>query len=162
MIIPCEACQSTFQLDQSLVKPTGSKVRCSKCQDIFTIYPSKHNELSCYKNKTLDGDEGAAVTNVKHSHLDDQFQGVSRAPEMTISAGENKKSDNSSVESIEPKDDFEEAVEDENIKYSGLPGISEIEAMVDSIWDGRDHIKDISPYFLDKYSLTQDLNISCG
>lgn len=39
MLIPCKACQSTFQLDRSLVKPTGSRVRCSKCHEVFRIYP---------------------------------------------------------------------------------------------------------------------------
>jgi len=80
---------------------------------------------------------------------------------MAISAGESEKSDNSSIESIEPTDYFEELAEDDNIEYSGLPDISEIEAMVDSILDERDYINDISPNFLAKYSLTQDLNISC-
>ena len=39
MLIPCETCQSIFQLDSSLVKPTGTKVRCSKCRTIFKVYP---------------------------------------------------------------------------------------------------------------------------
>ena len=41
MIIPCESCESTFLLDSSLVKPTGTKVRCSKCREVFRIYPSE-------------------------------------------------------------------------------------------------------------------------
>ena len=41
MIIPCKSCQSTFRLNSNLVKPTGSKVRCSKCQRVFKIYPPK-------------------------------------------------------------------------------------------------------------------------
>ena len=39
MIIPCKSCQSTFRLDSKLVKSTGSMVRCSKCQDVFKVYP---------------------------------------------------------------------------------------------------------------------------
>ncbi len=39
MIVPCESCQSTFQLDSSLVKSTGTKVRCSKCREVFRVYP---------------------------------------------------------------------------------------------------------------------------
>lgn len=39
MLIPCESCQSTFQLDSNLVKPAGTKVRCSKCQHVFRISP---------------------------------------------------------------------------------------------------------------------------
>ena len=41
MKIPCESCYSAFQLDESLVKPTGSLVRCSRCQKVFRVYPPK-------------------------------------------------------------------------------------------------------------------------
>ena len=44
MIIPCESCQSTFMLDSSLVKPTGTKVRCSKCRKTFKVYPPQSIE----------------------------------------------------------------------------------------------------------------------
>ncbi len=39
MKIPCKSCQSIFLLDSSLVEPTGTKVRCSKCQEVFRVYP---------------------------------------------------------------------------------------------------------------------------
>jgi predicted Zn finger-like uncharacterized protein len=39
MIIPCDSCQSTFLLDSNLVKPTGTKVRCSKCREVFRVSP---------------------------------------------------------------------------------------------------------------------------
>lgn len=39
MIIPCKSCHSAFRLDGSLIKPTGSRVRCSKCQTVFTVLP---------------------------------------------------------------------------------------------------------------------------
>ncbi|MBW1754259.1 MAG: zinc-ribbon domain-containing protein [Deltaproteobacteria bacterium] len=44
MIITCEECQASFNLDESLLKPTGSKVRCSKCKKVFVAYPP---ELPC-------------------------------------------------------------------------------------------------------------------
>ena len=44
MIILCESCQSTFLLDSSLVKSTGSKVRCSKCRKTFKVYPPQSIE----------------------------------------------------------------------------------------------------------------------
>ena len=44
MIIPCKSCNSAFHLDSSLVKPTGSKVRCSKCGNIFKVYPADQIE----------------------------------------------------------------------------------------------------------------------
>ena len=39
MIIPCKSCDAAFRLDGSLIKPTGSRVRCSKCRTVFRVYP---------------------------------------------------------------------------------------------------------------------------
>jgi predicted Zn finger-like uncharacterized protein len=39
MIVTCQNCNARFNLKDSLVKPKGSKVRCSKCRTIFVVYP---------------------------------------------------------------------------------------------------------------------------
>lgn len=39
MIITCEECSTRFNLDDSLVRDDGSKVRCSVCKHIFTVFP---------------------------------------------------------------------------------------------------------------------------
>ncbi len=39
MIVQCESCESRFRLDEGLVKEGGSKVRCSKCRSVFTVFP---------------------------------------------------------------------------------------------------------------------------
>ena len=39
MYITCQECKTTFSLDENLLKPTGSKVRCSQCGNIFTAVP---------------------------------------------------------------------------------------------------------------------------
>ena len=39
MKIPCESCHSVFRLNSSLIKDTGSVVRCSKCRKVFRVYP---------------------------------------------------------------------------------------------------------------------------
>ncbi|GAG06739.1 unnamed protein product, partial [marine sediment metagenome] len=39
MIITCKACNASFNLNESLLKPGGSKVRCSKCKNVFIAYP---------------------------------------------------------------------------------------------------------------------------
>ena len=41
MIITCQECNANFNLDESLLKSTGSKVRCSKCKKVFIAYPSE-------------------------------------------------------------------------------------------------------------------------
>jgi pilus assembly protein FimV len=38
MIVTCEACSTRFNLNDELVKPSGSRVRCSKCQKVFRAY----------------------------------------------------------------------------------------------------------------------------
>ena len=40
MIIECEKCKSKFNLDESILKEEGSKVRCSICEKVFKAYPS--------------------------------------------------------------------------------------------------------------------------
>ncbi len=39
MIITCENCETSFNLNETLLKPRGSKVRCSRCKHLFTAYP---------------------------------------------------------------------------------------------------------------------------
>jgi predicted Zn finger-like uncharacterized protein len=39
MIITCDKCSTSFNLDESLLSPEGSKVRCSVCRNIFTARP---------------------------------------------------------------------------------------------------------------------------
>lgn len=39
MIITCEKCSTSFNLDDTLVKENGSKVRCSVCKVVFTAFP---------------------------------------------------------------------------------------------------------------------------
>ena len=38
MIIECEKCRSKFNLDDTLLKPGGTKVKCSVCKHIFKAY----------------------------------------------------------------------------------------------------------------------------
>ena len=44
MIITCNECDTRFNIDESLLKQTGSKVRCSKCKNVFLAYPSSVSE----------------------------------------------------------------------------------------------------------------------
>src|SRR5512134_1796546 len=39
MIVTCEGCETNFHVDDRLIRPTGSRVRCSKCRQIFFAYP---------------------------------------------------------------------------------------------------------------------------
>ncbi|MCP4627776.1 MAG: DUF3426 domain-containing protein [bacterium] len=39
MIITCDECNSSFSVGDGLIKESGSKVRCSKCNSVFVAYP---------------------------------------------------------------------------------------------------------------------------
>ncbi len=39
MIVQCEACQTRFRLADDKIKEGGTKVRCSKCKEVFTVMP---------------------------------------------------------------------------------------------------------------------------
>ncbi|MCP3940487.1 MAG: DUF3426 domain-containing protein [Desulfobacteraceae bacterium] len=43
MIITCDECSTRFNLDESILKAEGSKVRCSLCKHIFTAFPQIHS-----------------------------------------------------------------------------------------------------------------------
>ncbi|MFC1892160.1 DUF3426 domain-containing protein [Thermodesulfobacteriota bacterium] len=45
MIVKCEECKSEFNLDGTKLKESGSKVRCSVCESVFTVYPQKSDEV---------------------------------------------------------------------------------------------------------------------
>ena len=40
MIVTCEGCETSFNVQDHKIKPTGSKVRCSKCRHVFVAYSS--------------------------------------------------------------------------------------------------------------------------
>jgi predicted Zn finger-like uncharacterized protein len=46
MIIRCEKCDSRFNIDESILKEGGSKVRCSVCKSVFTAFPPRESRLA--------------------------------------------------------------------------------------------------------------------
>lgn len=38
MIVTCEKCDTSFELDDGLIKESGSEVKCSECEHVFTVY----------------------------------------------------------------------------------------------------------------------------
>ena len=46
MIVTCEACFTSFNLNDELIKVSGTKVRCSKCQKVFKVFPYDPEEKS--------------------------------------------------------------------------------------------------------------------
>lgn len=46
MIVKCEKCEISFQLDESRIKAKGTKVRCSRCRYEFKVYPPEKEEVT--------------------------------------------------------------------------------------------------------------------
>ena len=161
MKIHCAACDSKFYLDKGRIKAPGSKVRCSKCHEIFIAFPPDRNTESCAKKSSSNTNAASVIPRAKRSLLDELFDVESNPTEMATSAGNNTASNVSSIGHIEPGDDFDKKVEIDDIDYAELPDLSEIEEIVDSILDERDHLNNISPYIQARYVLTQDLDC-CG
>lgn len=158
MMVTCVSCQSMFRLDDTYIKETGSKVRCSKCHDVFMVFPPENNSEPCPKNGHPNADVAVIIPKVKNSLLDDLFQVQIQPNEMVSSARKSEGSDNYPIDDIQPIGDFEEVEEDEHIEYAELPDLFEIEEIVDSILDENDYLKNFSPYIQAKYSLTPDLH----
>ncbi|RZB34096.1 MAG: hypothetical protein SRB2_03489 [Desulfobacteraceae bacterium Eth-SRB2] len=105
MIITCKGCNASFNLDESLLKPEGSKVRCSKCKEIFMAYPpvlpkeaEKPDEIISdleFEQETEDFETG---------QLDDSGSGELGLPDMDTLFSEE--------EIPEKEGDADEAIED--------------------------------------------------
>src|SRR5512145_998122 len=83
MIINCEKCASKFNLDENLIKETGSKVRCSVCRSIFTVFPQMPEEdnTGTEHEETVDldsslGFEEESLSNEAGSSTTDDFDKV--------------------------------------------------------------------------------------
>ena len=122
MKIPCIACQSIFQLDNSVVKPTGTLVKCSKCEFIFIVHPPD-----------FDGQPITQNTNIDQSILFDLFN-MQHVRKTKVAIDEiSDELDDYEVESLMSIEDLaeEEAdAEDEEVKYADLPDLSEYENMI--------------------------------
>lgn len=135
MLIACTSCNTKLRLDKSLVKVDGSKVRCAQCYDIFMIHPTKNN-------------------------TEPRILGKNKETEMAASYIEIKESDDQPIKNNEPADELGEVSENGDIEYADLPDLSDIEKIVDSLFDDKDHINKISPFILTKYRLSENLNFS--
>ena len=63
MIITCEKCSTKFNLDDSLINESGSKVRCSVCKNVFIVYTQDTD--------TSKDDEMFEITDFDSDKIDD-------------------------------------------------------------------------------------------
>jgi predicted Zn finger-like uncharacterized protein len=107
MIIQCEKCRTKFNLDDSLLKREGSKVRCSLCTHIFVAYPPEQ----------IFNEEGETIAVNRGELADALVQDVPPAihEEATGIAGR--------AEEIDFEDVFEESLADlEKLEAVSTPG----------------------------------------
>jgi pilus assembly protein FimV len=57
MIITCKECESSFNINDGLLKEAGSKVKCSKCGNIFIAYPAKLADESEVKDEIFGSEQ---------------------------------------------------------------------------------------------------------
>lgn len=81
MIITCEACSTQFVLDDALIKPEGSKVRCSKCRHIFTAFPPDHPKIEVPHGPKSEEDD---IPFDEHAFQDDSDFNESQNDDFTI------------------------------------------------------------------------------
>ena len=61
MILTCEKCDTSFSFDENLIKPSGSKVRCSKCRNVFVVHPPAPTAQEDTGSEDLPSDTAAAA-----------------------------------------------------------------------------------------------------
>ena len=75
MIITCDECSSSFSVGDSLIKDTGSKVRCSKCDSVFVAFPQPAEGIEGLKTAeeelALDSEDQMLEEEVEDFGLDD-------------------------------------------------------------------------------------------
>lgn len=70
MLVTCENCNAKFKLDESLIKESGSKVRCSKCRHVFTAYRPPSSEADLMSEPDLDSDLSELSDESEEASLD--------------------------------------------------------------------------------------------
>ncbi len=104
MIITCEECGISFNLDESLLKPSGSKVRCSKCKTVFTAYPPEP-EIKPVPPKTDQSPASESDNDLDFSDLEEMLDSDDSIPD------ESEKKDESGMKTTEVDDDIDEEID---------------------------------------------------
>lgn len=118
MIIKCEKCESEFSLDEKLIKTGGSKVRCSKCSNVFTVYPPAPEPVQ--EPTIVERPEIAEEPEVPQAEVSEDF--VDENLEETVALDSPPALEESAEEEMEDVDledfdkAFEEALEEETIQ----------------------------------------------
>ena len=61
MFITCQECNTTYRLDERLLQPAGSKVRCSQCRHVFIAQPPVSQPIEVTDDQQPGMTEASAV-----------------------------------------------------------------------------------------------------
>ena len=110
MIITCEKCYAKFNLDENVLKQTGSKVRCSKCQNIFLAYPPTEMETVAEPAEEVVGSE--TVSSGVEAESVEQLE-VSEEPEAALETEEEEfELSDLNLEEMKPEPEAEKELEE--------------------------------------------------
>jgi len=129
MIITCETCGTSFRLKSSMVSDSGSKVRCSKCQHVFIVYPPSATP-----------DSSSAYPPGK-GYEDDISPGIFGADEEVAQTREIDRSDMMEGETITDLEALRDA-DKQAARMKEGDTISDLEAMIDE--DVTELTRDVS------------------
>jgi len=118
MIITCETCGTSFRLKSSMVGESGSKVRCSKCQHVFIVYPPSA------------APDGSAAYPSGKGHEDDISPGIFGADEEVAQSREIDRSAMMEGETITDLEALRDA-DKQDARMKEGDTISDLEAMID-------------------------------
>ena len=119
MIITCEKCTTQYRLARKYIKPTGSKVRCSRCHHVFVALPPTENETGLSESSSFAF--SAPETDKQAPSIPDKEQ----PPELTTpSALSTMRSDDMMLSEFDqaPDEPLSEAVEDGENRTLEKPG----------------------------------------
>ncbi len=110
MYITCEQCSTIFRLDEKLLNPTGSKVRCSQCRHIFMAIPPAPEPV-------VEADPGVAAAAVglqeelQQDTFDQELEGIDLAELDSILENEEVMGGGDALADFSDEDDADEVVE---------------------------------------------------
>jgi predicted Zn finger-like uncharacterized protein len=131
VVITCEQCTTSFQLDDSRVPEKGVRVRCSRCQHAFFVKPSAESGMDPVESVVSDavvgsaGDSSDDLSGAQGQRTSADLTGRTEAPGDFIEA---------------PESDWEFNHDDEDSGHGAKRGAAE--DMVDDLL-GADSIEDV-------------------
>ena len=144
MIVYCKECNTGFNLDEKMIKPTGSKVRCSNCKSVFLAYPPQNEPDDLVKNIGID------ISGFNSDESSDGFEDAFK--DMTLVLDKQLKEDETrDVASIENSSEDEEDLKleldgdilnevdadpsdlDESVEDSSVLDLSDLENMLEVV-----------------------------